>query len=102
MATTPTPSPSDFPKVYYNLLSAWPPRIVANAEEEAALDPLEWSQIPKAATTAAPDTWPKLMHNINVPAVLVYSVDEQAQLGKSYRLFPFPDGIGVGPVAQPA
>jgi len=98
MATTPTPLPSDYPKVYYNLKSAWPPRIVANADEEAALDPLEWSQIPAPLTTGDPAEYPKLMHNINVPAVLVFSAEEEAQLGKSFRAFKFPDGIGVGPI----
>jgi len=87
MATTPTTPTSDtaYPKVFFSVLERIAPRIIHNAEEEAALNQDEWTTIPPTAKAAEEPKFPAILSNINVPAQVVHNPAEEALLGSAWK-----------------
>lgn len=76
-----------YPKVFIHRTSRFPPLVVRNAQEEAALDTAEWMPV---SQPRVPDdgTYPKLMYNVNSPPIIVFDRRQEDALGGSWRPSP--------------
>jgi hypothetical protein len=78
--------PTAYPKVYFSLINRVAPLIIHNAEQEAGLNPKEWTTIPPTWPKADElPVYPKIFYNVNVPPVTVRSAEEEAALGPDWR-----------------
>jgi len=79
-----------YPKVFFSLTERLEPRVVQNAQDEALLNPNEWTTVPPQAK--AGEYYPQLWANPNVWPVIVHNPGERDALGsdwKHYDLTPF-------------
>lgn len=75
-----------YPKVFFSLTERLEPRVVQNADDEALLNPRQWTTIPPQPKIA-PENYPKLYANPNVWPVIVHNPGELAALGGDWRQF---------------